>query len=294
MESNAAPRVHNDSITLIALAQRWGLGALVSPTERALVQARNLHALAKRSAGALVPIHTQGDLRAFNERRAVGAPAVAGLLAVEGMHIDTIDDIDRLWVAGVRLFGVTHFFDTPIAGSAHGRGKHGVTEFGQRVLRRVAKLGGIVDVAHASPQTIDDVFDLSLGVPVIASHAGVQGVCPSVRNLRDSDIEMIAASGGVIGVGYFEPTVCGDNFLQSIADTIKHIVDRVGVQHAALGSDFDGAVKTVIGTDQLVLITQLLLDNGLADDDIALIMGGNVKRLLLSALPEREPIEVKQ
>ena len=66
---------------------------------------------------------------------------------------------------------------------------------------------------------------------------------------------------------------------------MRHVANLVGVQHVALGSDFDGAVKTAFDTSGLALITQALLDAGFSEADVAAIMGGNVQRMLLEALP---------
>ena len=85
--------------------------------------------------------------------------------SIEGLHLDGDDphsDIDRLWDAGVRLFGITHFFDTPLAGSAHGASRSGLTTLGKSVLRHAATKSVFFDVAHASPATIDDLVQLNL------------------------------------------------------------------------------------------------------------------------------------
>jgi membrane dipeptidase len=124
-----------------------------------------------------------------------------------GMHAldDNLDNIQVLYDAGVRMFGVAHFFDNEWAGSAHGVAKRGLTARGRLAIERLLQLeGALIDVAHSSPTTIDDLVELARDdrrATLVASHAGVRAVCDNVRNLRDSDVRGIAASGGVIGVG---------------------------------------------------------------------------------------------
>lgn len=287
MIRNAAPDGVSDTIALLSATQGWGWAALTSKTERALAQCAQLHQKAAESNGTLAVLKSAADLNAFLLRRAKAPPhtLVAGVLGVEGLHIDNrLANIDRLWAAGVRMFGITHFFDTPLAGSAHGETKGGLTELGRQAIARVVELGGILDIAHASPATIDDVFALELrGLRVMASHAGVRGVCDHVRNLRDSDIVNIARLGGVLAVGFFEPTVCGESHIESIAKTIKYVVEKVGnANHVALGSDFDGAVKVPFDASEMIVVTQLLANHGFTDTDIAKVMGGNVREMLLA------------
>lgn len=115
-------------------------------------------------------------------------------------------------------------------------------------------------------------------------HTGVQGTCAGPRNLSDAHIKRIAAQGGVIGIGYFEGAVCGLE-VASIVKAIRYTVGLAGVQHVALGSDFDGATKTAFDTTGLVLLTQGLLESGFSEQEVADIMGGNVRRLLGALLP---------
>jgi microsomal dipeptidase-like Zn-dependent dipeptidase len=112
----------------------------------------------------------------------------------------------------------------------------------------------------------------------------VVGTCPGPRNLTDAHLQRIAATGGVIGIGYWDGAVCQPD-VPSIVRAIRYAVDKVGVAHVALGSDFDGATATPFDVTGLALITQGLLDAGLAQADVRAIMGGNVQRLLLEQLP---------
>lgn len=289
MQANPAPTVATDTITLLAATQGWGWDAIQSKTARALAQCAQLHAKAAESNGTLTVIKTRADLDSYALRRKPFA-MTAGLLGVEGVHIDgNLDNIDRLRAAGVVTFGLAHFFDTPLAGSAHGMQKAGLTELGVAAVKRIVQLGGIVDISHASPATIDDLWALALpGMRVMATHAGARAVCNHVRNLRDSDIQGIARHGGVVAVGFFEPTVCGESHLHSVVETIRYVVDLVGVAHVALGSDWDGAVKIAWAADEMIVLTQLLSESAFTDTEIARIMGGNIRDLLEQHLGQQQ------
>ena len=181
------------------------------------------------------------------------------------------------------MAGLTHFFDNEVGGSAHGLVKGGLTPFGKQVVARLEERKILVDLAHASPRVIDDVLAQATR-PVVVSHTGVQGTCPGPRNLSAEHLKRIAATGGVIGIGYFHGAVCGLD-PAAIVRAIVYAVRIAGVKHVALGSDFDGATRAAFDATGVMLVTQGLLDAGFGDDDIADIMGGNVRRLLLAQLP---------
>ena len=141
----------------------------------------------------------------------------------------------------------------------------------------------IVDVAHASSATIDDVLAIATR-PVVASHTGVRGVADNARNLSDDHLRGIAASGGLIGIGFWSTASGGDD-AEAIARSAKHATNVAGMDHVALGSDFDGGVQTPFDASGLVQVTDALLLAGFKDDEVAKVMGGNAIRVLRDCLP---------
>lgn len=141
----------------------------------------------------------------------------------------------------------------------------------------------VVDVAHASAATIDDVLAIATR-PVVASHTGVRGTADNARNLSDAHLRGIAATGGVVGIGFWDTATGGDD-VAAIARAIAYAVDIAGIEHVGLGSDFDGGVRVPIDATGLVQITDALLDLGFVDGAIARVMGGNAIRLLMETLP---------
>lgn len=274
-----------DNITPLAIAGRWPPRTWGSLKERALYQSRRLRGFVDASEGHLVLIRSSSDLSNYLERRRREPSITAGWLGIEGAHAleGEPSNIDALFDAGFRMMSPTHFFDTEMGGSAHGIEKGGLTAKGREMIRRMEERGMIVDVAHASSRTIDDVLAVATK-PVVVSHTGVRGTCDNTRNLNDDQLRRIAQTGGVIGIGYWETAICGAD-AQAVARAIGHAARVAGVEHVALGSDFDGAVTTPFDTTGLVLITDALIAEGFRDDEIEKIMGGNVVRLLLQCLP---------
>lgn len=275
----------SDQITWLAIADFWPPRTWNSLTERALYQARRLQQMANTSDGKLVLIRTSSDLGRYVELRKSNSQLTAGLLAIEGAHAlnGKLANIDVLYDAGYRMMSPSHFFDNDIGGSSAGTIKSGLTETGKAMIRRMEEKRMIVDLAHASSQTIDDVLRIATH-PVLVSHTGLKATCNNNRNLSDSQIRGVATTGGLIGMGYWSTATCG-NDAKAIVRAMRHVADLVGVEHLALGSDFDGAVDEPFDTTGLVTITDELLAQGFSDDQIRQIMGGNVLRFLDANLP---------
>jgi microsomal dipeptidase-like Zn-dependent dipeptidase len=183
------------------------------------------------------------------------------------------------------MMSPSHFFDNDIGGSAAGVQKIGLTEKGREWVRQMEARHMIVDLAHASPKTIDEVLAVATR-PVVVSHTGVKGTCDNNRNLSDEQIRAVAAKGGLIGIGYWETATCGTD-ARAVVRAVRYVSDRVGVEHVALGSDFDGAVTEPFDTTGLVEITDAMLEAGYSEQEIRLIMGENVMGFLEVNLPEK-------
>lgn len=280
---------HNDErpdlVTLLALGQRWPRPTWGSRLARALHLALRLREMAAASAARLTLIETRDDLHSYLARRATDRSVTAAFLSVEGAQAldDDVDSLDILAAAGFRMIAPSHLLDTRYAGSAHGAVKPGLSDLGRELLSRAESAGLLVDVAHASSATIDDVLALAAR-PVLASHTGVRAAVPGIRNLPDEQVRGIAATGGLVGIGFW-PVACGGRDVRAIARAVVAAIDLAGVDHLAIGSDFDGAVTTPFDASGMPLLTEALLADGLSDDDIAAVMGGNAIRLLAATLP---------
>jgi membrane dipeptidase len=276
-----------DLLTLAGVAQ-FSPTAVQGPMDRALYRSSQLRDYANASGGALRLIENRGDLELLLAERAGGRELTGALLAIEGAHAMEADPtrLQVLFDAGYRMIGLTHFFDNRYAGSAHGVEKGGLTALGRQTILDMEELGIIVDLAHLSPKAIDEVLDIA-SLPTVVSHTGVRGTCDNVRNLSDEHVRRIAAGGGVFGLGYWETAVCGRAPVD-VARSIAYVVRLVGAEHAAFGSDYDGATTVGFDTSALASLTQALVDEGLEDHEIRRILGENILRVFSQTLPPAE------
>lgn len=274
----------SDNITLLTIAQLQPMRTWGSLLERSLWHATKLdHAVAASNA-TLVKTVGPAELDAMLARRAAGGPAMGALLSIEGLQNleGKASNLDRLYAAGFRMAGLTHFFDNELAGSMHGLKKGGLTPMGREVVQRMEDIGMIVDIAHCSQQCVTEILAMARR-PVVSSHGGVQATCKVNRNLSDEHIRGVAKTGGIIGIGYWDAAIC-DTSPASIAKAMKHVRDLVGIDHVALGSDYDGATTVRFDTSKLVQVTQALIDTGFTDDEIRAVMGSNALRVIREGL----------
>jgi len=276
-----------DNITLLAVAQLWPIRTWNSLAERALYQAQKLAGFEARSGGRLKIIRSISDLDEVLARRASGEKIVGGILGLEGAHPleGKLENLQKMEDAGYRLVALQHFFDNELGGSLHGVTNAGLTDFGREVVREVEKRGLILDLAHSSEQVVRDVLDMT-NIPLVLSHSGIRSHCDIKRNIPDALMQEIAATGGVIGMGYWQEVTCDDT-PAGIAASVKAAIALLGEDAVSLGSDFDGSVETTLDTSELSAITQALLDAGLTETQIRKVMGENMMRVLRARLSQR-------
>lgn len=274
-----------DNITLLAMAQRWPAETYDSLFARAMLQADRVTAAAAQHP-QLTLITSQSELSQLLAQRRRGDAVVGALLGTEGSHAldGKLENIDRLYAAGFRMMGLQHFFDNRLGGSLHGESQSGLTPFGERAVHSMTEKGVMIDVAHSSEATVRDTLRVSDGAALIVSHTGFNGHCASPRNISDETMALITEAGGLIGVGFWADVTCGEG-INAIADAIRYGIDQFGIDHIALGSDWDGSVTTPIDASQLPHLTQALLDKGLSEAEVRAVMGGNMARFLAEHLP---------
>jgi microsomal dipeptidase-like Zn-dependent dipeptidase len=271
-----------DQIRYIAMFEGWPPHTWNSPKQRALYQAERLRNFADNSKGALVLIRSRADLQQFLTTR---NHAVAGFLGSEGAQSleGDLRNLDELYAAGFRMMAPTHFTDTAMGGSASGMNKSGLTELGREWVRAMEARHMIIDLAHASPATLRDVTAMAAR-PLLVSHTGVKGTCDNPRNLSDDELRAVARTGGVIGIGVWDTATCGKD-AEATARAIRYAARIVGVDHVALGSDFDGGTTTPFDASGWPLVTEALMKEGFSEEEIRKIMGENVVRVLMETLP---------
>ena len=276
----------SDNITSLAVIQRWPIKTWSSLAERAIFQANKVHKLATNDVDNFMLIKSQADLNNFIQKRSSNKSFVGGLIGTEGSHAldGDLENVTRLYDEGFRMMSLHHFFDNRLGGSLHGISGQGLTNFGEQVVLEIEKLDIILDVSHSSENVVKDVLKIS-NRPIVVSHTGFYGHCPSPRNINDNLMEDIAHKGGLIAIGYWDAAVC-DNTPKSVAEAIHYGIKLVGAGHVALGSDFDGTINPSFDTAELVAITHELLELGIDDNSIRLVMGENMLNFLQENLPK--------
>jgi membrane dipeptidase len=278
----------SDNITPLVILSLWPPRTWTSLYERALYQSERLHRLAELEPERIAVVRTAVDLRrvlALRASRPPGERPVAGLLGIEGAHAldGSVENVDGLYEAGFRMVSLQHFFDNRLGGSLHGKSGQGLTELGRAVVRRLEKHRMIVDVSHSSPAVVDDVLAMA-SRPVVVSHTGLQGACETPRNLSDARMRRIAEAGGIVAVGYWDAAVC-DISPEGVVRSLRYAIDLLGVDHVALGSDYDGATWTSFDTSELAVLTQIMIRSGFTREEIDKVMGENTVRFLEAQLP---------
>ncbi len=274
-----------DQVTLPFILQGRPVSSWFNLHQRAIEQCLALHKFEKKSKGRFRILKSSSDLKSYLIDKKENGIITAGFLGIEGMHAlnGKLENIDKLYEAGVRMMAPVHFFDNKLGGSAHGVSKEGLTDFGIKVIKKMEEKNMILDVAHSSPKMLDDIFKIT-SRPVVTSHTGVQGTCPSPRNLSDVHLKKIAESGGLIGIGMFEGATCEKTVLSTVK-AIKYCIDLVGADYVAFGSDFDGATEVHTDITGLPLYVEEMLKMSISEEDIRKVMGENVRRFLLKNLP---------
>ncbi len=122
----------------------------------------------------------------------------------------------------------------------------GLTEEGSALVNQCNDLGIVVDLAHLNERGFWDVADISTD-PLVVSHAGVHDICPSTRNLTGEQLDAVAESGGLVGITFAVNAIRPDGerdtdtSVETLVDHFEYVADCIGIDHVAVGSDFDGA-----------------------------------------------------
>ena len=282
MQSNSEDAFDNITPLTIAKGERpWNWFSLIN---RTLSQSEALADFVENEGEKAILIKNKADLIRLIEARKSDKKVIGAMLGIEGGHAleASLENLEKVYAAGVRMIGPTHFFDNEFGGSAHGENGAGLSDFGKSAVQKMNELGIFIDLAHASPAIVEDVLNLTTK-PVMVSHTGVRAVLDSQRNLSDAQIRKIAANGGIIGIAFFDMAV-GEPELPNIIASIKHVRDLVGVEYVALGSDYDGSVAVPFDITGLPLIVEGLMNAGFSEAEIRAVMGENVKNFFLKNL----------
>lgn len=215
---------------------------------------------------------------------------IASFLAIEGAGAFAADvsAIDRFIARGVRLVSPVHQHNSALSSSATGeKVRYGLTPVGKELCARVYDHGALIDVSHVSDAAFDDIATLARahGAPVVATHSNARALANHPRNLTDEQLRVIGETGGVAGVNFHAPfvTTSGKATVDDVAKQVEYMAKVAGIEHVALGSDFDGGIRPAKGLEDASRYPRLaraLVARGMKPEDVAKVFATNALRVL--------------
>lgn len=293
----------------------WSDANYAGSVQFTLDQIDLMHRLARRHPGNFsTPFLTgEGALEVFHQGKLISP------LGVEGLHQigNSVANLRHFYTMGVRYATLTHNCGNIYADAALWENPlrvpkpvhKGLSKEGRKLIAEMNRLGMMVDLSHTSPDTQIEVlggikedtpdktaWNGSLA-PVIFSHSSAYSICPHPRNVKDEVLQLVKEKNSVVMVNFSPDFIsCIDvgsengipefypqnSTLAQVAKHIMHIGDLIGYDHVGIGSDFDGIGSTPDGLEDVSKFPDLvaeLLKNGVSDEDVSKVVGGNVLRV---------------
>ena len=246
--------------------------------------------LEEESSGSVKIVH---DLGEFDD--AWANATITMILHIEGAEAigADLDELHELYARGLRSLGPvwsrSNIFGhgVPFRHPSSPDTGDGLTERGIALVRECDALGVMIDLSHLNEKGFWDVQRHTTR-PLVATHSCAHAICPSARNLTDAQLDAIAESDGVVGTNFCIMDVRPDGKhvldtpLEMIADQIDYLAERMGIEHVAIGSDFDGAPisKRLGGADGLPRLFEVLRERGWSSEELQALTVGNWRRVL--------------
>ena len=221
--------------------------------------------------------------------------AVAAIIHIEGAEaIDPdLSNLSDYYDAGLRSIGITWSranafgHGVPFAYPSSPDIGPGLTDAGRNLVNTCNQAGIIIDLSHLNEKGFWEVASIS-DKPLVVTHASAHALCPASRNLTDRQLEAIAESNGIVGINFHVGFLRADGQNDPdtpISDIVRHvdyIVNKIGIEHVAFGSDFDGAtmpnsLQDVAGFPKLVSALEV---GGYGIDELKKIAHQNWQRVI--------------
>ena len=245
-----------------------------------------------RLVNVYAPDQVELALTSDDVRRILAKGKKVIMIGVENaypMGLDT-SNVQKFWERGARYVSLSHNghsqFTDSNTGEFDGTALHnGLSDLGKEVVELLNYYGIMIDISHPSKEGIRQMVELSKA-PIIASHSSARALRDHPRNLDDEQLNRIKENGGVIqttALGFFltdreDPPANMDDFM----DHIDYMVEKIGIDHVGISSDFDGG-GGIVGWDdasETMNVTSALRERGYSESEIAKLWGGNLLRVL--------------
>jgi membrane dipeptidase len=230
--------------------------------------------------------------KAVHDGKIAAVPTIEGAYSLE--EHNAIGLLHQYYDLGVRAVGFTWNYSNALGEGANRvygdpnrtPSQGGLTGLGKKVAQEMNRLGMVIDVSHMSENTFWDVIKVSKA-PIIASHSAVHSLRNHQRNLTDAQLKALAKNGGVVGIVFYPefltygyPTK--PNYIKDYVDHIDYAVKLIGIDHVALGSDFDGGPlpADIKDSSELYKVTEELVKRGYTKQDLEKLLGKNTLRVL--------------
>ncbi len=281
---------HQDAVTMVAYLPQPKLGESFSskvdfpvtgPTQYADLIFDKIETIVNENSSYLSIARTPVDL--YNDKRN-GRKSI--MLGIEnGLALDhDIANVKHFAQRGIVYITLCHNGDNDICDSARGcNTHHGVSIFGEEVIREMNRLGIMVDLSHGGEASFYDALEISKQ-PIVCSHSSCKALCDVPRNLTDDQLRALAAKGGVAHTtlyhGFLRKT--GEADIMDAIAHLEHAIQVMGIDHVGLGTDFDGdgGIRGLADSSELINFTLQLLRRKYSERDIAKIWGGNWLRVM--------------
>ncbi|MEG2213152.1 MAG: membrane dipeptidase, partial [Clostridiales bacterium] len=237
-------------------------------------------------------IEEQGDWLEIltNKRQLIDARHTMIVIGAEGAGClgRGAENLLRWYEAGLRFVGLTWNPDNRFAGGCAGGGA--LTQEGRELVQNCNDLGILIDASHISPKSFWQLADFA-PMPFVMSHTCCAALNPHPgpypRNIDDDQLRAMAELGGVVGITFVPDFLGSPATIDRICEHVEHAAEIMGIDHVALGSDFDGAPMPdgMAGVQSLPLVYEGLAARGFSERDICRVAGDNLRDLLRRVLP---------
>ena len=245
-----------------------------------------------RLVNVYAPDQVELALTSDDVRRILAKGKKVIMIGVENaysMGLDT-SNVKKFWDRGARYVSLSHNghsqFSDSNTGEFDGTSMHnGLSDLGKEVVGLLNYYGIMIDISHPSKEAIRQMAELSKA-PIIASHSSARALRDHPRNVDDEQLNWIKENGGVVqttALDFFltdreDPPANMDDFM----DHIDYMVEKIGIDHVGISSDFDGGGGIVGWEDasETMNVTSELRERGYSESEIAKLWGGNLLRVL--------------